>query len=172
MVIDVVSTGGGDAGVIAANRLAPAQADTTRIPVVNPCDRFVERAPIHQYAAEEINDATTAKEPIEDGYRAALELSMMLPEGAAGATLGFRTIQSCEFGENAWVQIADDGGAPSCWTHQPSPLRLSRTVSSQRPATASPPERRRGRATSLWTLRPHGMRPLSSSPLSSSVPSA
>lgn len=51
----------------------------------------------------------TAKEPIADGYLAAIALSLTLPEDAAGTDLAFPLIQTCEAGENAWVQIAEEG---------------------------------------------------------------
>ncbi|OJX65512.1 MAG: hypothetical protein BGO95_10645 [Micrococcales bacterium 73-13] len=51
----------------------------------------------------------TAKTPFADGYRGEATLSLTLPEDAAGSSLAFPTIQSCEVGENAWVQIAEEG---------------------------------------------------------------
>jgi uncharacterized protein YcnI len=54
----------------------------------------------------------TANEPIENGYRAAVVLSLTLPEDAAGTTLAFPTVQRCEVGENAWIQIAEEGQDP------------------------------------------------------------
>ena len=56
-------------------------------------------------------DATvvyTAKEPLPDGYRDAFELSVQLPEDP-GATLTFPTVQTCEKGESAWIEVAADG---------------------------------------------------------------
>ena len=48
--------------------------------------------------------------PLPDGYRDVFELSMQLPE-AEGTTLVFPTIQTCEQGEAAWIQVAEDGGS-------------------------------------------------------------
>lgn len=50
----------------------------------------------------------TARTPIPDGYRDSFELSLKLPD-AAGETLDFPTVQTCEEGENAWVEIPAEG---------------------------------------------------------------
>jgi uncharacterized protein YcnI len=50
----------------------------------------------------------TARTPLSDGYRAAFELSMQLPD-KAGETLAFPTVQTCEQGEAAWIEIPDEG---------------------------------------------------------------
>ena len=42
------------------------------------------------------------------GYRDAFELSLQLPE-PKGATLVFPTIQTCEQGESAWIEVPADG---------------------------------------------------------------
>lgn len=47
----------------------------------------------------------TAVEPLPDGQRDAVELSLRLPEDTAGSTLYFPVVQTCEVGEYAWVQI-------------------------------------------------------------------
>ena len=41
--------------------------------------------------------------------RDVFELSLQLPEDAAGSTLYFPAVQTCEEGESAWVQIPADG---------------------------------------------------------------
>lgn len=51
----------------------------------------------------------TAKEPVEDGFYDQFLLSVQLPEDAEGETLYFPTIQTCEQGETAWVQIPEEG---------------------------------------------------------------
>src|SRR5699024_8102726 len=51
----------------------------------------------------------TADTPVPDGQRDAFELSLQIPEEAADSTLYFPTVQTCEEGETAWVQIPDDG---------------------------------------------------------------
>jgi periplasmic copper chaperone A len=50
----------------------------------------------------------TAKTPVPNGYRDSFELSLKLPD-AAGEALDFPTVQTCEEGETAWVQIPADG---------------------------------------------------------------
>lgn len=54
----------------------------------------------------------TATRPLPDGYRDAFELSLQLPADAAETTLYFPTVQTCEEGEAAWVQIPADGQDP------------------------------------------------------------
>jgi uncharacterized protein YcnI len=50
----------------------------------------------------------TAKTPLPDGYRDAFELSLQLPE-EEGTTLVFPTIQTCEEGEAAWIEVPEEG---------------------------------------------------------------
>lgn len=55
----------------------------------------------------------TAKEPVPDGFYDELVLRVALPEDAAGETLYFPVIQTCEEGETAWIEIpaeGEDGG--------------------------------------------------------------
>ena len=51
----------------------------------------------------------SAKTPLPDGYRDAFVLSVQMPEDAAGTTLYFPTIQECEQGETAWIEIPEAG---------------------------------------------------------------
>lgn len=51
----------------------------------------------------------TAATPLPDGQRDAFELSLQIPEDAADTTLYFPTVQTCEQGETAWVQIPEEG---------------------------------------------------------------
>ena len=51
----------------------------------------------------------TAITPVQDGYRDTIELSLQLPEDAAGETLSFPVLQSCEVGETNWNQVAEEG---------------------------------------------------------------
>ena len=53
-----------------------------------------------------------AKQPLADGYRDTVTLQLTLPEDAAGTTLAFPVVQSCEVGETAWSEIAADGQDP------------------------------------------------------------
>jgi uncharacterized protein YcnI len=50
----------------------------------------------------------TAKAPLPDGYRDSFELSLQLPD-EEGTTLVFPTIQTCEEGESAWIEVPADG---------------------------------------------------------------
>ena len=51
----------------------------------------------------------TATTPLPEGQRDAFELSLQIPEDAADSTLYFPTVQTCEEGETAWVQVPEDG---------------------------------------------------------------
>lgn len=53
----------------------------------------------------------TAKQPLPDGFRDSLELSLQLPD-AAGETLAFPVVQSCVKGETGWVETAAEGQDP------------------------------------------------------------
>ncbi len=54
----------------------------------------------------------TAIEPLPADQRDALELSLQLPEDAAGTTLYFPTLQTCGDVEEAWVQIPEESQDP------------------------------------------------------------
>jgi periplasmic copper chaperone A len=47
-------------------------------------------------------------EPLPDGIRDVFQLSIQIPE-AEGETLVFPTIQTCEDGESAWIEVPEDG---------------------------------------------------------------
>ena len=51
----------------------------------------------------------TAITPVEDGYRDTIELSLQLPEDAAGETLAFPVLQTCAEGETNWNELAEEG---------------------------------------------------------------
>lgn len=53
----------------------------------------------------------TAITPVEDGYRDTIALQVHLPEDAAGTTLEFPVLQSCESGETNWNEPAVEGEA-------------------------------------------------------------
>jgi uncharacterized protein YcnI len=53
----------------------------------------------------------TAKTPLADDLRDALVLSLKLPD-AAGTTLYFPTLQTCETGQTDWAEVAKDGQDP------------------------------------------------------------
>lgn len=57
-------------------------------------------------------DATvtyTAIDPLPADLRDTFELSVLLPQDAAGTTLYFPAVQTCEQGETAWVQLPAEG---------------------------------------------------------------
>ena len=54
----------------------------------------------------------TAITPLPSDQRDTFELSLQLPEDAAGKTLYFPTVQTCAVGESAWVQIPAAGQDP------------------------------------------------------------
>ncbi len=51
----------------------------------------------------------TAITPLPADQRDTFELSLRLPEDAAGTTLYFPTVQTCEQGESAWIEIPAEG---------------------------------------------------------------
>jgi uncharacterized protein YcnI len=51
----------------------------------------------------------TAKEVVPDGFYDAVAIQVRLPEAEVGETLYFPTVQTCESGENAWIQIPAEG---------------------------------------------------------------
>lgn len=51
----------------------------------------------------------TADTPVPDGYRETVQLQVQLPEDSAGQTLAFPTVQTCETGETAWIQVPAEG---------------------------------------------------------------
>ncbi|MFL6022818.1 MAG: YcnI family protein [Marmoricola sp.] len=87
-------------------------------PTVNPLwsveKKFVKLAtPVTNAYGEKVTERVdqvvyTAKVPLEDGYRDAFDLSFQVPD-TAGKTLYFPTVQTCEKGQTAWVEIASDG---------------------------------------------------------------
>lgn len=64
---------------------------------------------ITERVAEIVYTATT---PLPADQRDVFELSLRLPEDAAGSTLYFPAVQTCETGESAWVQIPAEGQDP------------------------------------------------------------
>lgn len=54
----------------------------------------------------------TASTPLPADERDAFELVLKLPDDAAGSQLVFPTVQTCEEGESAWVQVAAEGQDP------------------------------------------------------------
>ena len=70
--------------------------------------------PIADSHGEEITDRVseviyTADEAIPDGIYGQVTLRLSLPEDAAGETIYFPVIQTCEDGEEAWIEIPAEG---------------------------------------------------------------
>jgi uncharacterized protein YcnI len=60
-------------------------------------------------ATERVSEIVfTARQPLPDGVRDALELSFQVPE-TEGEMLVFPVIQTCAQGENAWTQVPAEG---------------------------------------------------------------
>lgn len=62
----------------------------------------------------------TTDQPLADDQRDVFELSLKLPEVEAGTVLYFPTVQNCEQGKAAWVEIATEGQDPHELEH-PAP---------------------------------------------------
>jgi uncharacterized protein YcnI len=62
-------------------------------------------------ATERVSAVTfTASAAVPDGFYDSFLIQVRLPEGlAAGTTLYFPTVQTCETGEHAWIQIPAEG---------------------------------------------------------------
>lgn len=62
----------------------------------------------------------TARTPLPDGERDAFELSLQIPEDAAGTTLVFPSVQTCEQGQTAWTEVPAAGQSEDDLEH-PAP---------------------------------------------------
>jgi uncharacterized protein YcnI len=75
-----------------------------------------------RWAAEVSSDAVTftTDDPLPDEETAVVELNVNLPD-EPGATLVLPVVQTCEEGEAAWTEIAEDGQDPEELDH-PAPV--------------------------------------------------
>ncbi|ANC32199.1 YcnI family protein [Isoptericola dokdonensis] len=75
-----------------------------------------------RWAAEVSSDAVTftTDDPLPDGETAVVELNVNLPD-EPGTTLVLPVVQTCEEGEAAWTEIAEDGQDPEELDH-PAPV--------------------------------------------------
>lgn len=69
--------------------------------------------PVSDAHGNEVTERTasivyTSNDPLPEGQRDTFELSFQVPD-AAGETLAFPTLQTCEKGETAWVEVPSDG---------------------------------------------------------------
>lgn len=62
----------------------------------------------------------TAKTPLPDGQRDTFELSLQIPEDAAGQTLVFPAVQTCSKDETAWTEVPSPGQSAHDLAH-PAP---------------------------------------------------
>lgn len=61
-------------------------------------------------ATKRVSDVVySAKAPLADGYRDTVALQLQLPEDAAGSTLAFPVLQTCEIGSTSWDQPTVEG---------------------------------------------------------------
>ena len=61
----------------------------------------------------------TSNDPLPEGQRDTFELTFQVPD-AAGETLAFPTVQTCEKGETGWVEVPSEGQDPEELEH-PAP---------------------------------------------------
>lgn len=78
----------------------------------------------------------TAKQPLPHELRDALVLSVKLPD-AAGTTLYFPTLQTCETGQTDWSQVAKDGEDPHSLEAPAPSFTVTAAAGSGHGATAS-----------------------------------
>lgn len=78
----------------------------------------------------------TAKAPLPHDLRDALVLSVKLPD-AAGTTLYFPTLQSCETGQTDWSEIAKDGQDPHSLKAPAPSITISAAVDAHASASHS-----------------------------------
>jgi uncharacterized protein YcnI len=93
----------------------------------------------------------SAKDPLPDGYRDAFELSLQIPD-AAGETLVFPVIQTCEKGETAWVETAADGNTEELEAPAPTVTVLEAAHAEGAAASAGSPDGEEGADTVSTTL--------------------
>lgn len=80
----------------------------------------IEDAHGNEIAERESVVVYTAKEPLPDAVRDSFELSVQLPD-AAGETLAFPIVQTCEEGETGWTEVPEEGQDAEELEH-PAPL--------------------------------------------------
>lgn len=72
----------------------------------------------------------TEDTPLPDDQRDAFELSLQLPEDAAGTTLSFPTVQTCEDGKTSWTQIPAEGQSSDDLEHPAPSITVTSTDAS------------------------------------------
>ncbi len=79
--------------------------------VIRPLDEPVADAHGNEITERVAEVVYTTDEPLPEGYRDAFELSLQLPE-TPGETLTFPVVQTCEKGQNDWIQTPAAGQDP------------------------------------------------------------
>ena len=77
-------------------------------PTIEQLDEPVTDAHGNEVTERTASVVYTARTPLPDGTRDTFQLSFTVPD-AAGETLAFPTIQTCEEGETGWTEVPADG---------------------------------------------------------------
>ncbi|KQP56812.1 YcnI family protein [Agreia sp. Leaf283] len=73
----------------------------------------------------------TAKTPLADGYRDTFALSLQLPADAAGTTLDFPVLQTCETGSTNWNEVPADGADEDSVEHPAPAITVTEAVATE-----------------------------------------
>ena len=73
----------------------------------------------------------TAKTPLADGYRDTFALSLQLPTDAAGTTLDFPVLQTCETGSTNWNEIPAEGADEDSVEHPAPNIKVTDAVATE-----------------------------------------
>jgi hypothetical protein len=73
----------------------------------------------------------TAKTALADGYRDTFALSLQLPADAAGTTLDFPVLQTCETGSTNWNEIPADGADEDSVEHPAPSITVTEAVATE-----------------------------------------
>jgi uncharacterized protein YcnI len=73
----------------------------------------------------------TAKTALADGYRDTFALSLQLPADAAGTTLDFPVLQTCETGSTNWNEVPADGADEDSVEHPAPSIAVTEAVATE-----------------------------------------
>ncbi|KJC63554.1 YcnI family protein [Agreia bicolorata] len=73
----------------------------------------------------------TAKTPLADGYRDTFALSLQLPTDAAGTTLKFPVLQTCETGSTNWNEVPAAGADEDSVEHPAPSITVTDAVATE-----------------------------------------
>ncbi|CAD5990467.1 YcnI family protein [Agreia sp. COWG] len=83
-------------------------------------------------AAERVKQVVyTAITPLADGYRDTMALSLQLPADAAGKTLDFPVLQSCETGSTDWSEVPAAGADEDSVKHPAPSVTVTEAVATE-----------------------------------------